>query len=47
MTEGCLESLSMKEHVLSAFTESATVKQQFAREYADRIVQIVEKYLQK
>ena len=31
----------MKEHVLSAFGESATVKQQFAREHADRIVQVV------
>ncbi|MEO6308001.1 MAG: SIS domain-containing protein, partial [Nitrospiraceae bacterium] len=31
----------MKEHVLSTFAESATVKQQFAREHADRIVQVV------
>jgi len=31
----------MKEHVLSRFAESATVKQQFASEYADRIVQVV------
>ena len=30
----------MKEHVLSAFGESATVKQQFAHEHADRIVQV-------
>ena len=41
MREGCLESLPMKEHVLSTFAESATVKQQFAREHADRIVQVV------
>ncbi len=41
MPEGCLESLSMKEHVLSTFAESATVKQQFAREHADRVVQVV------
>ena len=40
MTEGCLESLHMKEHILSAFAESATVKQQFAREHADRIMQV-------
>lgn len=31
----------MKERVLSAFTESTTVKQQFAHEHADRIVQVV------
>ena len=31
----------MKEHVLSTFAESASVKQQFAREHADRIVQVV------
>jgi len=31
----------MKERVLSTFAESATVKQQFAREHADRIVQVV------
>ena len=30
----------MKEHVLSTFAESANVKQQFAREHADRIVQV-------
>ncbi|MDE3049848.1 MAG: D-sedoheptulose 7-phosphate isomerase [Nitrospirota bacterium] len=30
----------MKELVLSAFADSATVKQQFAREHADRIVQV-------
>lgn len=30
----------MKDFVLSAFAESATVKQQFAREHADRIVQV-------
>ena len=30
----------MKEHILKAFAESATVKQQFAREHADRIVQV-------
>jgi D-sedoheptulose 7-phosphate isomerase len=30
----------MKEHILSAFAESATVKQQFAREHADRIMQV-------
>ena len=41
MAEGCLESLSMKERVLSTFADSATVKQQFAREHADRIVQVV------
>jgi D-sedoheptulose 7-phosphate isomerase len=40
MPEGCLESLPMKDHVLSRFAESATVKQQFAREHADRIVQV-------
>ena len=31
----------MKERVFSAFTESTTVKQQFAHEHADRIVQVV------
>jgi D-sedoheptulose 7-phosphate isomerase len=31
----------MKVRVLSAFADSATVKQQFAREHADRIVQVV------
>jgi len=31
----------MKERVLSTFADSADVKQQFAREHADRIVQIV------
>jgi D-sedoheptulose 7-phosphate isomerase len=31
----------MKEHVLSTFAESASVKQQFALEHADRIVQVV------
>ena len=31
----------MKERVLSTFAESAAVKQQFAREHADRIVQVV------
>jgi D-sedoheptulose 7-phosphate isomerase len=31
----------MKERVLSTFAESATVKQQFAREHADRVVQVV------
>jgi D-sedoheptulose 7-phosphate isomerase len=31
----------MKDHVLSRFAESATVKQQFASEHADRIVQVV------
>jgi D-sedoheptulose 7-phosphate isomerase len=31
----------MKDFVLSAFAESATVKQQFARAHADRIVQVV------
>ncbi len=30
----------MKERVLSTFAESATVKQQFAHEHADRIVQV-------
>ncbi len=30
----------MKDLVLNAFAESATVKQQFAREHADRIVQV-------
>ena len=30
----------MKDFVLSAFAESAAVKQQFAREHADRIVQV-------
>ncbi|MBI5316564.1 MAG: SIS domain-containing protein [Nitrospirae bacterium] len=30
----------MKDFVLSAFAESATIKQQFAREHADRIVQV-------
>jgi D-sedoheptulose 7-phosphate isomerase len=40
MMEGCLESLPMKECVLRAFADSATVKQQFAREHADRIVQV-------
>ncbi len=30
----------MKDIVLSAFAESATVKQQFARDHADRIVQV-------
>src|SRR5256885_9995970 len=30
----------MKERVLSAFAESTTVKQQFAREHADRVVQV-------
>ena len=40
MMEGCLESLPMKECVLSAFADSAAVKQQFAREHADRIVQV-------
>lgn len=30
----------MKELALSAFTESATVKQQFARDHVDRIVQV-------
>ena len=40
MMEGCLESLPMKECVLSAFADSASVKQQFAREHADRIVQV-------
>ncbi len=30
----------MKELVLSAFAESASVKQQFARDHADRIVQV-------
>ena len=30
----------MKESVLSAFADSATVKQQFAREHADRIAQV-------
>ncbi|MCX5723414.1 MAG: SIS domain-containing protein [Nitrospirae bacterium] len=30
----------MKELALSAFAESATVKQQFARDHADRIVQV-------
>ena len=29
----------MKEHILKAFAESAAVKQRFAREHADRIVQ--------
>lgn len=32
----------MKESVLSAFAESAQVKQQFAREHADRIVQVAQ-----
>ena len=40
MTEGCLESPLMREHILSAFADSATVKQQFAREHADRILQV-------
>jgi D-sedoheptulose 7-phosphate isomerase len=31
----------MKERVLSTFADSATVKQQFAHEHADRIVQVV------
>ena len=30
----------MKEFVIQAFTESATVKQQFVREHADRIVEV-------
>jgi len=30
----------MKDFVLNAFSESASVKQQFAREHADRIVQV-------
>jgi D-sedoheptulose 7-phosphate isomerase len=30
----------MKQQVLNAFAESASVKQQFAREHADRIVQV-------
>jgi D-sedoheptulose 7-phosphate isomerase len=30
----------MKEHILKTFAESATVKQQFAREHTDRIVQV-------
>ncbi len=30
----------MREHILSAFADSADVKQQFAREHADRIVQV-------
>jgi D-sedoheptulose 7-phosphate isomerase len=30
----------MKDRLLSAFADSATVKQQFAREHADRIVQV-------
>ena len=30
----------MKDFVLSAFAESATVKQQFARDHADRVVQV-------
>jgi len=32
----------MKEFVLNAFSDSASVKQQFAREYADRIVQVAQ-----
>jgi len=30
----------MKDLVLQAFNESATVKQQFVREHADRIVEV-------
>jgi D-sedoheptulose 7-phosphate isomerase len=32
----------MKEFVLNAFSDSANVKQQFARDYADRIVQVAQ-----
>ena len=30
----------MKDHILSLFAESATIKQQFARDHADRIAQV-------
>ncbi|WP_455378962.1 D-sedoheptulose-7-phosphate isomerase [Petrachloros mirabilis] len=33
----------MKDFVLSAFAESATIKQQFVREHADRIVQVAQR----
>lgn len=33
----------MKDFVLSAFAESATVKQQFVREHADRIVEVAQR----